>query len=108
MNSNGAVDVIAEIHLALVAVEKRRIDVPRQGRREEKRTLAERSYDFVTDFARLHTFLRQLLVVFRLRRLMTGRDVPIHPSRTVDARAKTRDLLRSEDAGNVKEHVVLT
>src|SRR5262245_32148668 len=93
--ANGVVYMSAERLPALIAVEKRREDFQWQRRRHKQRVGFQRREDQGAEFARRRMILRQLHVVFRARRLMSGGDAPVNPIGLFQFLTALRGLLGS-------------
>jgi hypothetical protein len=102
--ADGVVDMRAEGHTGVIAVEQRREDLLRQHSGYEQGIAAKRLDHHVPELARFGRGLRKLEIVFHLRRLMSGGDAAVDPGRLLHHRAAACDLLGGEHVGNVHHH----
>src|SRR5262249_15152976 len=78
------VDVIAKRLSAAVAVEQRRKHLEWQGGRHKQRVALQGRHDRVAQLSGGGRILRQLFVVLRTRRLVSGGDAAVDPRRTLE------------------------
>ncbi len=98
------VDVRAEGHAGVVAVEQRWKYLLGQHRREEQRVAAECLHHDVAELAGFRRGLGQLQVVLHLHRLVPGGDTAVDPTGLLHHLAAARDLFRREHLGHMDHH----
>src|SRR6185312_4048722 len=98
--------VHAEVTSAFIAVEERRKDLEWQRCGGEQRVARELAQHDFPELARHRVLLRELQVVFHLRRLRAGCRASVVPFGTGERRAEMRDLVRTQNVGDLQQHAL--
>ncbi len=98
------VDVRAEEVALAVAVEERRKDPERHGRRHEQRRAGERREHDLAEFTGSRRALGKLRVLLHARRLRSRGHPAVDPAHRVHDLAAMPHLVLAQDAGNANQH----
>ncbi len=104
VRADRVVDVVAEVHAVLVAVEERREHAAGQRGREEEGVAVEGGEHDALRLAGVQVPLGQLEIALHLRRLRAGGGTAVGPVGRVEERAHPGEFVGVQDFGDGEQH----